>query len=369
MVDRRRAVQREGAKTPEVGQTQADGGTPLVKLPASAGNGAITRLWRSDREGAPTQAPDDFASRLGTESGQEIPGGARRDLEAGLGVPLDGVRVHTGPGAAALSAEVSAHAFTVGQDIYFGQGKYDPASRAGYRLLAHEVTHTGQQSAAPQLSSGLAVSSPRDHAELEAHAAADHLAAHRGSTADPVSVGIAGSPLVARHDSWEHTLLGDTPPSELAAGTGTAVTVEARKHLLTDLWQRTEFFAQNPDGDPRAKFPNVRWIQFKTSGMWASNGEVNALADYLPDPAAADTMTRDELIPVLQKMRSGTMHNTGNPYDLNVEVIPTGDMPVILDKADTQGMATSWLEYLSEAGGEVKAIDNATAQEGVNRYA
>jgi hypothetical protein len=376
MVQRRRAEpQRHGVRSGDSEQTPGDGGvvSPLVRLPSAAGNGAITRLLRVRSASGPAEVPADFTSRLGEESGAEIPGSARRDLEAGLGVPLDGVRVHTGPGAAEMAAQVSAHAFTVGQDIYFGRGQYDPASRSGYGLLAHEVTHTVQQAEGPRLSSRLPVSTPQDQAELDAASAADHLAAHRGTDTAPIAVHAGGhSPaVVARHDSWEHTLLGDTPPAQLsgATGTGPSVTVEARRHLLTDLWQRTAFFAQNPDGDPRAQFPNVRWIQFRGSSLWASNGEVNALADYLPDPAAADTMTRDELVPVLQKMRSGTMHNAGDEYGLNVQVVGGPMTPMVLDAAATSGMATSWLEYISSAGGEVKAIDNATAEEGTNRYA
>jgi hypothetical protein len=375
MVQRRRAQQQRSAYSTATEQTAgvADAVSPLVRLPTAAGNGAITRLLRARSGGGPAEVPADFTSRLGAESGQEIPGAARRDLEAGLGVPLGGVRVHTGPGAADMAAQVSAHAFTVGQDIYFGRGEYDPVSRSGYGLLAHEVTHTVQQSAGPAMSSRLAVSTPQDQAELDATSVADHLAARRGTTAEPIAVhaDVHAPTVVARHDSWEHTLLGDTPPAQLsgATGTGPAVTVEARKHLLTDLWQRTNFFAQNPAGDPRGQFPDVRWIQFRGSSLWASNGEVNALADYLPDPSAADTMTREELVPVLQKMRSGTMHNAGNDYGLNNQVVGGPFTPMIVDAAETQGMATSWVEYLSSAGGEVKAIDNATAEEGTNRYA
>jgi hypothetical protein len=333
------------------------------------GNQAVARLMRHARHGDVTEAPSDFGGRLGAQSGHEIPSAARGDLEAGLGVSLGNVRLHTGPSAAELAEQVNAHAFTVGQDIYFGRGEYDPGSDNGYRLLAHEVTHTVQQSAAPQLSSRLSVSTPHDHAEQEASAIADHLAANRGAAA-PVAVSHAPT-VVARHDSFEHTLLGDTPPTVLAgaSGSGPAVTVEARKHLLTELWERTAFFAQNPGGDPRGKFPDIRWIQFHTSELWVSNGEVNALADYLPDPAAADTMTREELIPVLQKMRSGTMHNTGNPYGLNIQVSGGFGGPVVTDRADTEGMATNWMEYISEAGGEVKALDNATEGAGLNRYA
>ena len=51
---------------------------------------------------------------------------------------------------AALSArEVAALAYTVGRHIVFDAGQYRPRSAAGRRLLAHELAHVVQQSAAP----------------------------------------------------------------------------------------------------------------------------------------------------------------------------------------------------------------------------
>jgi hypothetical protein len=77
--------------------------------------------------------------------GHGLPDDARQDLEPGVGAPLEDVRVHTDQAAASMATQLGARAFTVGQDIYFGQGEYDPASSTGYGLLAHEVTHTQQQ--------------------------------------------------------------------------------------------------------------------------------------------------------------------------------------------------------------------------------
>ena len=58
------------------------------------------------------------------------------------------MRVHT-DGAAALSArDVSARAYTLGSDVAFGSGQYEPGSDAGRRLLAHELTHVVQQGGA-----------------------------------------------------------------------------------------------------------------------------------------------------------------------------------------------------------------------------
>ena len=55
------------------------------------------------------------------------------------------VRVHTGGMAAESARAIKARAFTVGRDIAFGAGQYAPASRSGRQLLAHELTHTIQQ--------------------------------------------------------------------------------------------------------------------------------------------------------------------------------------------------------------------------------
>ena len=59
------------------------------------------------------------------------------------------MRIHTGREAAGLSSQIQAKAFTHGNDIYFNSGEYNPNSSTGKSLLAHELTHTIQQGAAP----------------------------------------------------------------------------------------------------------------------------------------------------------------------------------------------------------------------------
>jgi hypothetical protein len=54
------------------------------------------------------------------------------------------VRVHTGPDAGALASALGARAFTIGGDIGFARGEFQPGTLAGRRLLAHEVAHTAQ---------------------------------------------------------------------------------------------------------------------------------------------------------------------------------------------------------------------------------
>ena len=81
-------------------------------------------------------------------SGSPLPAKARTFMESRFAADFSGVRLHTGGDAAQLSQELNAQAFTRGKDIFMGAGKYDPASRAGQKLLAHELTHVIQQSAA-----------------------------------------------------------------------------------------------------------------------------------------------------------------------------------------------------------------------------
>lgn len=77
---------------------------------------------------------------------------AEREADAALrGVPAhDGgagdararaARIHTGPESARAAAALGARAFTRGQDIHFGAGEFQPHSRDGRRLIAHELSH------------------------------------------------------------------------------------------------------------------------------------------------------------------------------------------------------------------------------------
>ena len=79
--------------------------------------------------------------------GRSLPAGERSFFESRMGADFSKVRVHEGGEAAQLSAGLSARAFTVGGDVYFGQGEYRPGTDAGRRLIAHELTHVMQQGA------------------------------------------------------------------------------------------------------------------------------------------------------------------------------------------------------------------------------
>ncbi|MFC4637775.1 eCIS core domain-containing protein [Deinococcus hohokamensis] len=79
-------------------------------------------------------------------AGNPLPEAVQRHLEDGLNHDLSRVRIHDDAEADKLAKGVNAIAFTTGSDIFFRSGTFDPNSRSGLELLAHEVTHTVQQS-------------------------------------------------------------------------------------------------------------------------------------------------------------------------------------------------------------------------------
>lgn len=78
--------------------------------------------------------------------GQTLPESVRGFFEPRLACDLSHVRVHTGAKAGEAAAAIGARAFTVGTEIVFGTGQYAPGTSGGNHLLAHELTHTLQQS-------------------------------------------------------------------------------------------------------------------------------------------------------------------------------------------------------------------------------
>ncbi|MEM6254100.1 MAG: DUF4157 domain-containing protein [Cyanobacteria bacterium P01_D01_bin.156] len=93
------------------------------------------------------EAGSTIESRLQSSKGggQPLSNNTRDFMESRFGNDFGGVRVHTNAEAVQMNQNLKAQAFTHGNDIYFNSGKYNPESTGGKRLLAHELTHTIQQ--------------------------------------------------------------------------------------------------------------------------------------------------------------------------------------------------------------------------------
>lgn len=175
-----RAAARGPSAAP--GPPEVLGAEGLLDLQRTAGNAAVARLVGDE--------PSPVHDVLASGSGAALDAPVRADMERAFGTDFSEVRVHTDDRAHRSAESVGAQAYTVGSEVVFRQGGYDPGSAAGRHVLAHELAHVVQQRQGPvdgtDIGGGVAVSDPDDRFEREAAATADSLMAQRAL--DPVDV-------------------------------------------------------------------------------------------------------------------------------------------------------------------------------------
>jgi Domain of unknown function (DUF4157) len=154
---------------------------PLAALQRQVGNQAMVQLLAGDQESDESASP--VLDVIGKGGGAPLDGGSRQQLEKGLGADFSDVRVHTDGSAGASAEAVGASAYTVGHEVVFAPGHYQPGTPQGQRTLAHELTHVVQQRQGPvagtDTGTGIALSHPSDSFEQAAEASAeDYLSAN-----------------------------------------------------------------------------------------------------------------------------------------------------------------------------------------------
>jgi outer membrane protein OmpA-like peptidoglycan-associated protein len=123
----------------------------VMRAPAPHGGGGWLAR-RSAGHGVERGGAGHIEAPPGLSEGLRSPGvpldsASRTFFEPRLGHDLGKVRIHANPQAAASAAAIGARAYTVGRNIVFGERQHAPATHAGKRLLAHELTHVLQQRA------------------------------------------------------------------------------------------------------------------------------------------------------------------------------------------------------------------------------
>jgi hypothetical protein len=97
-----------------------------------------------------------FSSETNDETANEInslrsTGGSSLDpsikgfMEQKFGFDFSNVRIHSDERATRSARSINALAYTIGNEIVFGEAQYRPFTFEGKRLLAHELTHVVQQ--------------------------------------------------------------------------------------------------------------------------------------------------------------------------------------------------------------------------------
>jgi uncharacterized membrane protein len=126
---------------------------PAANAPAVAAGGP-PRIHRAAQAAPPAPSVD---LRGQVAGGAPLPASVRGFMEPRFNARFDQVRVHADASSAQLARQLDAHAFTVGQHLFFGAGRFQPDTREGKELIAHELTHTIQQGAVVQRSAEAAV--------------------------------------------------------------------------------------------------------------------------------------------------------------------------------------------------------------------
>ena len=157
--DRKAEIRR--AKKPERDKVQRASKSDSKSEVQKPGTPTAARTSKSSTEkevhrGAAPTAPSTASSappagfeaslgRVQQGGGQPLAEPTRGFMESGFARSFSDVRVHSDAGAAGLARSIDARAFTLGSDLYFASGEYQPATHDGRRLIAHELTHVVQQ--------------------------------------------------------------------------------------------------------------------------------------------------------------------------------------------------------------------------------
>jgi hypothetical protein len=141
--------EKEEAQTTAVKEKHATDDTPVQRKCSHCEEEEKKKLTvqRKSEDSDNVQVSNTLAKDIESHKGKgsPLPQDTKTFMEDGFGAGFDNVRVHHGSYAAEMTSGVNAQAFTVGKDIYFNSGKYNPASHSGKHLLAHELTHVLQQ--------------------------------------------------------------------------------------------------------------------------------------------------------------------------------------------------------------------------------
>src|SRR5262245_38178852 len=177
------------------------------------------------------------------------------EMAARFGHDVSRIRVHTDEVAAELTEALDAQAVTVGYDVYFGRGSYEPETLRGDRILTHELAHAvggahgtqaealAEQSAFSPAGSG---SPPPEGVERLVKTAGSHT---RTPIADPLSAGEALVRLVLHlldRDGVDHSGRLRAILSRLAPDLREAILTRVRDDRGGTVWEQLQALTDQP---------------------------------------------------------------------------------------------------------------------------
>jgi len=203
----------------------------VLSLQRMAGNESVSALLGQEEEEQRSPVHD----VVGSGGGSPLEPGARSFLEERMGGDFSDVRVHTGGRADESARSINAQAYTVGTEVVFRSGAYQPDTPGGRHVLAHELAHVMQQKAGPVAGTpapgGISISHPSDAFEQAAERSASQAMVGGPTAAVPAA---GGEAVTAQRAT------GDEPDREDdEATTSTQALVAQREEPDKDLDEET----------------------------------------------------------------------------------------------------------------------------------
>lgn len=127
----RSPLKKEEEKLQKVSEEKREDDNTIQKKEAGATNGITTNASA-------------YISSIHSK-GQSLPGQQQYFFGKRMGYDFSKVKIHTDKDAALSAKEINAQAYTYANHIVFNEGKYNPETAEGKRLMAHELTHVIQQ--------------------------------------------------------------------------------------------------------------------------------------------------------------------------------------------------------------------------------
>lgn len=238
------------------------------------------RAWRDrqDAEGGATGVQR--KPQIPSGGGAPLPGAVKSKMEGKLGADLSDVKIHTGGDSEKASEDLNAKAFTIGNDVHFGSGQFDPSSKEGEKLIAHELTHVVQgQRGGGDSRGGDAQRAEENKTESEGEAP-------EGADGEALEVSNPDEPAEKEADEVSEKVVEGDESAVAMEGTGDHDAKRAqRKPANAATVKRKVFRAENPDA------PWERLAEEKGTSIGATIPADAAIQSAVAHEAAAEIAT------------------------------------------------------------------------------
>lgn len=103
----------------------------------------VQRKTIPNTDGVTSKSPSHVRDAI-SSGAQPLDLEARNFFEPRFGYDLSNIRIHADSTAGRSAQRIDAKAYTLGNDIVFAAGEYNPETQSGKELIAHELAHTIQ---------------------------------------------------------------------------------------------------------------------------------------------------------------------------------------------------------------------------------